>query len=189
MSMLTRVLCFWLQGESVCEEAVEGRASGGFCEGGLQWDRSCRPPPPAHIRPQRHLPHWDGQPGRGNQPKTKEDSFWPLHHCKEWMHTHTLHDKREKHKIRLQSPYVIQQVLCFFHNTHISLEVQVTGHLKSFHSCYNDVVPFLFVSFSLPNLWLKASTALWCVKGPTTTWIILNVTCEYQTLRPCSQLQ
>lgn len=52
--------------------------------------------------------------------------------------------------------------------------------------------PIFLVSFSLPNSKPTASAALWCVKGPTTTWIILNVTCEYQTLRshrPSSSLQ
>lgn len=55
------------------------------------------------------------------------------------------------------------------------LEIQVKLHLKSLHSCY--LCRFLFGR--ILNLSLKASTAQWCVKNPTTIWIISSVTCEY----------
>lgn len=64
--------------ETVCEETLEGCASGGFCEGGLQWGRPCRPPASAHVRPQRRVPLRDRQPGWRDQPEAEEGSARPL---------------------------------------------------------------------------------------------------------------
>lgn len=70
----------WFQErEAVYGEALEGCASGRFCQGVLQWDRPRRPPAPAHVGPQRCVSHRDGQPGRRDQPEAEEGDVWPLH--------------------------------------------------------------------------------------------------------------
>lgn len=63
------------------------------------------------------------------------------------------------------------------------LEVQVKLHLKSFHLYWFSRVSSLFPFPSIQNLSLKASMGSWCVKSPTTTWIISRVTCGYQIHR------